>query len=336
MEHDAISMALNIDKYLANCWLVVRKGTWLERQGGRAGAKVIAINFSGSFSVSAIVRMRKLWREQQIKNIIFLGSSEIKSIHFSLTTGVEKFIVRHGTTKSSPKKDFVRRLTWSKVTAHWCISQHLEKNVRSLFPVGDAEVFVNYVALGSKLNEIPHAKQLTARSDSFELVHVGRLVQGKGQRDVLSAAKRLRDHGIPVHVSLYGDGDDNQYLVDLAKQLGIEECVRFMGYVDSPFSHFDKYHAFVYPSHGEGLGNAFIEALASGIHCFSYQNTVFPELKSLGLSFYMAPDRDVASLAEDLKEVWEARSPVNQGNVELCQNVFSVEAEMDALKGYLC
>lgn len=336
MEHDAISMAESINQYLANTILVVRKGTWLEEKGVDSGLTVVPIDFKGSFSLSAIFKMRKVWHEFGIKNIIFLGSSEIKSIHFSITPSVECFIVRHGTIKSSIKKDFVRRFTWAKVTAHWCISKHLEDNVRKIFPIGNTPTFVNYIALGDKLYNIPQARPIREDDEIFRLVHAGRLVKGKGQRDALTVLNHLHRRKIPANLTFYGDGDDEHYLRCMAAELGLTDSVKFAGYVKAPFSHFDEYHAFVYPSYGEGLGNSFIEALASGIHCLAYENTVFPELKSAGLIFHMVPDRSIDGLVESLSDIWYSSTPMPLENIDLCKNIFSAESEMDLLKKYLC
>ncbi len=335
MEHDAAFMAQKIAMYLGECLLVVRKGTWLEAYARRHAISHAAVGFTGSFSFKAIREMRRLWRQHDIRNIIFLGASEIHSIHFSLGPQVRRFIVRHGTTKSSPKKDFFHRLTWSRVTAHWCISEHLKHNVMSLFPLGSAEVFVDYVGLEDKLAYLPEARPLTAEECDLRLAHVGRLVPGKGQRDAIRAVKKAQEHGVPVTLTLFGGGRDQVYLEDLVKELGLESVVSFAGYVEHPYQYFADFHGFLYPSYGEGFGNAFVEALATGMHCFCYTNTVFPEFQRKGLRFHMVANKDYRALAEEIVRVWESRESQPLDNIKLCRALFSTQHEMEVLHGYL-
>ena len=335
MEHDAAFMTQKISAYLGRCLLVIRKGAWLEGYAKRHGIPHAAVGFSGSFSIKAIREMRRLWRKHDIRNVIFLGASEIHSIHFSIGLPVRRFIVRHGTTKSSPKKDFVHRLTWSRVTAHWCISEHLKRNVMSLFPLENAEVFVDYVGLEGKLDYLPEASPLTAEESGLRLAHVGRLVPGKGQRDAIRAVKRAHEHGVPVTLTLFGGGGDQSYLEDLVKELGLEAVVSFAGYVAHPYQYFSDFHGFIYPSYGEGFGNAFAEALATGMHCFCYSNTVFPEFRKQGLRFHMVPNKDYRALADEVIGVWERREPQPRDNIELCRILFSTQHEMEVLRGYL-
>lgn len=335
MEHDAAFMAQKIHHHLGECLLVVRSGTWLERFAAQHGIPCVSISFRGNFSFQAIRDLRRLWRREGVRNVIFLGASEIRSIHFSLVSPVERFIVRHGTTKSSSKRDVVHRFTWSRVTAHWCISEHLKRNVAALFPVGRAEMFVSYVGLGDKLTYLPHARPLTEEDDMLRLVHVGRLVPGKGQRDALAVVAQLRARGVPVALTLYGSGPDQAELEAQVANLGLSQVVTLAGHVAHPYQYFGEFHGMLYPSYGEGFGNAFIEGLAAGMHGFSYNNTVFPELKSLGLYFHMVPDRQVEALVDVIEKVWQRREALPRENVARCQSLFSAEQEMAVLARHL-
>lgn len=334
MELSALKEVENISRSLAACYLVVREGTWLHKKAESSGFTVLAVRFSGSFSISGARQMRRIWRKYSIENLVFLGSSEIKTIHFSLGKSVKSFIVRHGTTKSSPKKDFVRRLTWSRVTAHWCISHHIEKNVRELFPIGDADVFVNYLAQEKVVDgKLPVPAKLDGKD--FHLAHSGRLVQGKGQQDAIAVIRKLRDQGIPATLTLFGSGPNQDTLQALCDGLGVSEHVKFAGFVDSPYKQFNKFHGFIFPSRGEGLGESFLEALSSGMHCFCYGNTVFPELQELGFSFSMVENGNVDELSRAVKAVWEGSLPPPKQNIDLSRDVFSLERTMQILRKYL-
>lgn len=89
----------------------------------------------------------------------------------------------------------------------------------------------------------------------------------KGHDRVIRAVADLRQSHPEIVYVVAGDGDDRPRLEQLARELGIAEQVRFIGYVpDSELP--DLYRAadaFIMPSTGEGFGIVFLQALASGI-----------------------------------------------------------------------
>jgi glycosyltransferase involved in cell wall biosynthesis len=94
------------------------------------------------------------------------------------------------------------------------------------------------------------------------LVNTARLVHQKGNDDTIRALSGLPER---VKLVLVGDGEDDAMLKALAKELGLEKRVVFTGAVDrSEVSNYRKASdIFVGPSRSEGLGNAFLSAMAS-------------------------------------------------------------------------
>lgn len=96
------------------------------------------------------------------------------------------------------------------------------------------------------------------------LVTTSRLVHKNALDDVIRALALLHD---TVHFRIYGSGSDEQELKRLARELGVESRVEFMGHID----HAELPRAlstggiFIRPSRSEGMGNSFIEAMAVGL-----------------------------------------------------------------------
>lgn len=335
MEYDAAILVRNIIDYIGKAHLVCRKNTWLNNYAINNKIPHTAIKFTGMTSIRAALNLRELYKKLGVANIIFFGSSEMPTLYMAHSKQIREFIVRHGTTKSRSKKDFVHKLTWSKVTSHWCISRHIENNVKIIFPLGRSKTFVNYVSLGEKINKIRIAAHISENEKVFKIVHVGRLVEGKGQRDAIKVIKKLRDKGINAQLTLYGEGKDESYLRNLTSELNMTQHVFFAGHTELPYLNFNLYHAFLFPSYGEGLGNAFIEALASGMHCYCYQNTVFPELREIGLSFTMVTNSDLDGLFSTMASTWTKKEKIPINNIKLCHDIFSTSIEMKELTKYL-
>jgi glycosyltransferase involved in cell wall biosynthesis len=66
---------------------------------------------------------------------------------------------------------------------------------------------------------------------------------------------------------IVGDGDDRGRLEEKVKSLGLSQQVIFAGKIleHEKASHYCLADAYVMPSHGEGFGIVFLEALACGV-----------------------------------------------------------------------
>ena len=328
MEFDAKILARRLSMWSESCLLVVRRGAWLEAVAREESLPYVSISMSYNFSIFGIFKIRRVLRSRGIRLLVYFGSSEMRSLRFCLNDSIDRFVVRHGTPKSKKKTDFIHRFLWSKVTHHWTISEALHRNVLELFPVKGKPVFINYTGQGEKLDELPMPRSLSYQDDTLLIGQIARVERVKGQFDTLSVLKKLRLSGINAKVVFYGDGRSLDDLKKAANAEGLLSDITFKGQVPKPYRHLDKQHVFLYPSYSEGFGNAFTEAISSGIHCLCYENTCFPEYRSLGFSYSMVPNGDIEALVDRAKEIWQTRERQPLENREIANEVFSDRAEM--------
>ena len=99
----------------------------------------------------------------------------------------------------------------------------------------------------------------------LKVLCVSRLIERKGIRFLIEAIGRLKND--PVELILVGDGNQEEELKELAKGLGVSDRVVFKGYVnhDSIGEIYRNSDLFVLPSQNEGMSNALLEAMASGL-----------------------------------------------------------------------
>lgn len=93
------------------------------------------------------------------------------------------------------------------------------------------------------------------------IVHVGRLTGQKNQALLLKAYKEA---GVEEKLVIVGSGQEERALKQLAKQLGIENKVDFVGQKLNPFPWMKHAKVFVLSSVFEGFGLVLVESLASG------------------------------------------------------------------------
>jgi len=110
--------------------------------------------------------------------------------------------------------------------------------------------------------EIRHA--LRIKPDEKIIMGGSRLVKKNGLDDLIKTGQYLN---FPYRILLMGDGSERNNLESIAQRLKIEDKIIFIGKYDN--DDLSKYlsiaDVFVRPSLSEGLGSAFLEAMAAGL-----------------------------------------------------------------------
>lgn len=99
--------------------------------------------------------------------------------------------------------------------------------------------------------------------DAFLLLSVGELNENKNHQVIIRALAKLNDP--KVHYAIAGVGDKRDYLLQLAKELGVAEQVHLLGYRKDVFALYRSAEVFVFPSYREGLSVSLMEAMSCGL-----------------------------------------------------------------------
>ncbi len=138
-------------------------------------------------------------------------------------------------------------------------------------------------------------------SDEKRIISVSRLSHKNGL-DLLIRALAL----LPENVKLWlvGDGEDREMLEALAKELGVAERVSFLGNKthDEVAKLFQECDMFCRPSRTEGLGNAFLEAMAAGLPTIGTPVGGIPDFLNEETGWLCEPENP-ESVADAMKRV---------------------------------
>ena len=105
----------------------------------------------------------------------------------------------------------------------------------------------------------------------------------------------------------------------------------FLGHVDDIYKYLCDQDVFIYPSAGEGFGNALAEALGCGLACLAYSNTAIPEIFAMGFHGYLVEDKNEAALKDALYKICQnlpMEKEMSRGNIKIAKQVFNVKREI--------
>jgi glycosyltransferase involved in cell wall biosynthesis len=99
----------------------------------------------------------------------------------------------------------------------------------------------------------------------YDVIFVGRLAEIKRIDVLLRALQRVKTTVPKVTAVIVGEGPLRGELVQLAQELGIDDCVAFVGRQQNTREWLNKARLFVLTSRSEGLSIAMTEAMACGL-----------------------------------------------------------------------
>ncbi len=170
------------------------------------------------------------------------------------------------------------------------------KNIRVIYNGMDTEFFTPDVSM---------------RSPTPLFAYVGRLKRYKGVNLVIQAFARVGSPGARLHIA--GAGDFRDELENLTTSLGLQESVRFLGYI-SPEEKRDllrKSWATVLASPKEGWGLTNLEAQACGTPAIASDSPGLKESLINGETGILAPHADTIALAAAMRRIASSRDLVD-------------------------
>jgi len=177
----------------------------------------------------------------------------------------------------------------------------------------DSVLMLPNVTGGRPIEPTPTA---VVQEEAGYFLFVGRLRIRKGVEILLNAVSSLTAAGKPVQLVVVGDGEHRAALESRARDLGLEETVRFVGACDAATVRMlmSGAAALVVPSIYEGMPLVVLEAMESSLPVVASAVSGMPEIIADGQSGWLVPPEDVTALSGALAEVHDnPREAIRRG-----------------------
>ena len=188
----------------------------------------------------------------------------------------------------------ILRIVWKQAGALVANSKGLRQLALNFNPKADVKIIPN----GVDLDEYAPVQR---NWSAPKLLSVGRVVYQKGFDLGMHALAECR--ALDWTWTIAGDGGDRPELEVLAQKLGIAERIRFAGWQekDELRGLYQAANLFLFPSRDEGMPNAVLEAMASGLPVIATQIAGSEELVVHNETGLLVPTEDVQMLTNALK-----------------------------------
>lgn len=200
---------------------------------------------------------------------------------------------------------------FKKATAVQAISSYLARWATALGFSGTPLVIPNGVAVAEFLPPDGHDQAVFRRglrtkmglAESAKIIiSVSRLVKKNGLQDLFLAMALLPAN---VHLIILGEGARRTFLEGLRSQLGLTERIHFLGEIqhrDIP-PYLWGSDVFCRPSLSEGLGNAFLEAMAAGLPVVATRVGGIPDFLTDGETGLFCQPANAEDIARQIERV---------------------------------
>lgn len=150
-------------------------------------------------------------------------------------------------------------------------------------------------------------KSLQGHKKNWQLFYIGSMIEAKGVGDVLEALSKLRAKNFPVCLKIAGR-DENEYFLNKARQLQIEDCVEFLGLVpnNTVLPLMKEADVVLVPSrheYPEGFPLAITHSLCARTPIIASDHPMFLDNLKDGLSAMIFPAGNVDALSECIEKL---------------------------------
>lgn len=153
--------------------------------------------------------------------------------------------------------------------------------------------------------DLEFKRKLSLPDDCLVILFVGWLVKRKGVSDLLNAFGIIAAKLPQAYLLIVGDGPERENLEALSRIMGIEKRVIFAGLVKNEEmpSYYNITDVMAFPSYGEGLPNAVVEAVSCGKPVVATNVGGIPEVIITDVNGFLIPVGDIRMLSLNLVRI---------------------------------
>jgi glycosyltransferase involved in cell wall biosynthesis len=283
--------------------LVCQRNSPLQLRWRERGLPGEAIGIRGDFDMKAWFRLAGIFRAFEPDVVhAHSGHAHAVALAASLFQDVNALVVTRRVARPV-RRTFLNRMKYSRfVTRFVAISSFVAKTLED---IGVSRERITLIASSVRVEEFEIQEpaldlrtELGLSREDFVILNVGSLSREKGHENLLDVATIVSKETRRAKFIVAGEGRLRARLERRAKELGIEQVVRFLGFREDVPRLMRISNTFLFPSESEGLGTSVLEAMAARLPVVASRTGGISEIVQEGVTGFLAESQDVHSMAE--------------------------------------
>ncbi len=270
-----IDLATRLPKDKFRAVVVIRGEGWVYDELCRRGVTPILIDAKGSFNWRYLQQLCRLIKKERVDLIqSHLLGANVYSAMAGLLTRTPVVATFHGAVDIGDNER-LKGLKFGAINAGAkcivAVSDSLKMDIVNRTPLKQNKIKTIYNGINAVDFQRPGSVELRERfgwsSDVVIVGSLGNIRSAKGYDVLLHAAAILKKQSSSFRFVIAGQGKGELYdkLIRLRGELGLEEVVHFLGFIDDPASYLANIDIFLLSSTTEGFSIATIQAMASAL-----------------------------------------------------------------------
>lgn len=200
-----------------------------------------------------------------------------------------------------------RRLVLRRCSVMMCQSAEAATNLAKLLGAADDRINVipNWINVERYRQQEGRAVAGHRSTREHRFIYLGWLENAKGIYVLLEAVQMLADKGHQFHLTMCGGGNEYNNLASRCAELGLERQIEIRGWVrgEAKLQELWRADTLILPSFSEGLPNALLEAMSSGLAVIATTVGGIPSLIRSRQSGILVRPGDALALASAMEEL---------------------------------
>lgn len=243
----------------------------------------------------------------------YFGSGAIRILPYKKKTKIPLVTSFHGVDVSArlKKKGYKKKLrqVFKHSSRVFAVSSYMK---RRLVRLGCPKKKIRVIRTGIDLRKFPyHPTKAPKKKQVIRILSVGRLVEKKGMDVLIKAFAKVHKKYPRTRLTIIGKGNKKKQLQKLIRRHSLRKVVKLKGERSHPEVRkaMRKAHLFVLASRTaknrdqEGIPNALVEAMATGVPVVATTHSGIPELIQHKKSGLLAREGSVSALAKQMKKM---------------------------------
>lgn len=273
---------------------------------------------------------------------VYLGTEALRVIEVLEHFPGARIVSFHGADLSNDLDRQSYQRLWSCAELFLSRSDSLRRDLLALGCPAE-RIRLNFTGVPLSAAATPRVLPRWRQGEVVRAVQACRLIAKKGLEVTLEAISLLQQAGVPIELTLAGDGPERVPLERRSAELSWTRPPRWVGFLteEQLMALYAESHLFLHPSRTtssgdrEGIPNSLLEAMASGLGVVSTRHSGIPEAVEHGVSGWLIEEARTDALTSAIQRILddpEQFQRVTAGAIQRIGARFSTARCVDALE----